>query len=248
MSSMANIGPAAVAEAETEPALADGGSRAARLRALGAEIRSLRTGRGLSTVALARTCGVSPSMVSQVERGLTAPSLEVLWAIARALDVPIGTFFQQTDAGTGDDQAAAGVLAAASATEPATSAAQPQARTATDSASVRGARVVRAGERKRLGLTPSLTYQLLSPDLQHRIEFVWVEFGPGEEGPLAPFTHQGEEQMVVIQGEMHVWINGEIWVLGVGDAIAFDSSLPHRSMNHGAAPAIIIAAITPPSF
>jgi transcriptional regulator with XRE-family HTH domain len=76
-----------------EPA-AEQDSRAARLRALGAEIRALRRGRDLSTVALARACGVSPSLISQVERGLTAPSLEVLWAIARALDVPIGTFFQ----------------------------------------------------------------------------------------------------------------------------------------------------------
>lgn len=210
-----------------DPAAGGDASRAARLRALGAEIRGLRGSRGLSTVALARACGVSPSLISQVERGLTAPSLEVLWAIARALDVPIGTFFQQTDAGAGDGRIPP------DATEPA-----PR----------RGVQVVRAGERKRLGLTPSLTYQLLSPDLQHKIEFVWVEFGPGEEGPLEPFTHAGEEQMVVIRGEMHVWIDGQTWVLGVGDAITFDSALPHRSLNRGATPAVIIAAITPPSF
>ncbi len=233
MNSITNIALAPVTEPGADPTDGGNGSRAARLRALGAEIRGLRGGRGLSIVALARLCGVSPSLISQVERGLTAPSLEVLWAIARALDVPIGTFFQQA-AGDGDGQAAPSAQAPSSAeTEPSLQ---------------RRAHVVRAGERKRLGLTPSLTYQLLSPDLQHRIEFVWVEFGPGEEGPLAPFTHHGEEQMVVIQGEMHVWIDGETWVLGVGDAIAFDSALPHRSMNRGATPAVIIAAITPPSF
>lgn len=224
MRSVTNIEPSPGTE-DSEPTAER--SRPARLRALGAEIRSLRGKRGLSTVVLARTCGVSPSLISQVERGLTAPSLEVLWAIARALEVPIGTFFQMAPA---DGQSA----------HPAA----PEF----DGASGRAVQVVRAEERKRLGLTPSLTYQLLSPDLQHRIEFVWVEFGPGEEGPLAPFTHIGEEQMVVIQGEMHVWIDGATWVLGAGDAITFDSALPHRSMNRGAAPAIIIAAIVPPSF
>ncbi|MDQ3692129.1 MAG: cupin domain-containing protein [Chloroflexota bacterium] len=203
------------------------GSRTARLRALGSEIRALRRGLGLSTVALARRCDVSPSLISQVERGLTAPSLEVLWAIARALDVPIGTFFQ------------------ADATSDASRTAATDERAAPAAKSVA---VVRAGERKRLGLTPSLTYQLLSPDLQHRIELVWVEFGPGEEGPVEPFTHAGEEQMVVIQGEMQMWIDGQTWNLAAGDAITFDSSVPHRAMNRGSAPAIVIAAITPPSF
>jgi quercetin dioxygenase-like cupin family protein len=93
-----------------------------------------------------------------------------------------------------------------------------------------------------------LTYQLLSPDLQHQIEFVWVEFQPGEEGPLEPFIHAGEEQMVVIQGEVHVWVGDEVWRLGPGDAITFDSAAPHRAGNRGTSPAIVIAAITPPSF
>lgn len=206
-------------------------SRAERLGSLGAQIRALRTARGMSSVALARACGVSPSLVSQVERALTAPSLEVLWAFARALDVPIGTFFQQEpdrdDPGDGAETATPaddGVHA------------PPKAR------------VVRADRRKRLGMTASLTYQLLSPDLQHRIELVWVEFGPGEEGPFEPYTHAGEEQMVVISGEMHVWIDGEEWRLGTGDAITFDSALPHRAINRGSEPAIVIAAITPPSF
>lgn len=202
----------------------DADSRPARLRALGAEIRALRSDRGLSSVKLARACGVSPSLVSQVERGLVAPSLEVLWAIARALDVPMGTFFQ-----TGEEHPPDAGPAEAPETSP-------------------RATVVRASRRKRLGLTPSLTYQLLSPDLQHRIELVWIEFGPGEEGPLEPFLHPGEEQMVVIEGQMTVWIDGEEWELGPGDCITFESGLPHRARNRGTRPATVIAAITPPSF
>jgi transcriptional regulator with XRE-family HTH domain len=194
--------------------------RSDRRRELGATIRALRSSKGLSTVALARDCGVSTSLISQVERGLTAPSLDVLWAIARALDIPLGTFFQP-----GESHAA----------EPANS-------------SAKSAIVVRAGQRKKLGLTPSLTYQLLSPDLQHQVELIWVEFQPGEEGPVEPFTHPGEEQMVVILGEMHFWVGDEEFVLQAGDCITIDSAIPHRAGNRSASPATVIAAITPPSF
>src|SRR4051812_30922993 len=137
-------------------------TRQERLRDLGGIIRGLRQERQLSTVALAKRCGVSTSLISQVERGGTSPSLDVLWGLARALDVPIGTFFQ------GD---AIDVLAGKAPV------------------------VVRADQRKKLGVNSTLTYELLSPDLRHQIEFIWVEFGPGVEGPLAPFTHPGEEQM-----------------------------------------------------
>ena len=54
--------------------------------------------------------------------------------------------------------------------------------------------------------------------------------------------------MVVIQGEMQMWIDSQTWELAAGDAITFDSSVPHRAMNRGSVPAIVIAAITPPSF
>lgn len=194
-------------------------TRQDRLRDLGGTIRELRQERRLSTVALAKMCGVSTSLISQVERGLTSPSLDVLWSIARALDVPIGTFFQQ-----GDDESS-------SLGEPDTD-----------------AKIVRADHRKKLGVNSTLTYELLSPNLQHQIELIWVEWEPGVKGPLAPFIHPGEEQMVVIQGEMHFWVADTEYVLQAGDCITIDSSKPHRAANLSDTPAIVIAAITPPSF
>ncbi len=190
-------------------------TREERLRDLGGIIRGLRQEQRLSTVALAKACGVSTSLISQVERGLTSPSLDVLWSVARALDVPIGTFFQ------GDT---------------------------VDEPPGKAPVVVRADQRKKLGVNSTLTYELLSPDLRHQIELIWVEFGPGVEGPLAPFTHPGEEQMVVIQGEMHFWVDDEVYVLQAGDCITIDASRPHRAGNRSNAAAVVIAAITPPSF
>jgi mannose-6-phosphate isomerase-like protein (cupin superfamily) len=89
---------------------------------------------------------------------------------------------------------------------------------------------------------------VLSPDLQHQIELVWIEYGPGEAGPVTPFQHAGEEQMVVIQGRMQMWIAGETYPLEEGDSITFDSTVPHRALNPYDAPAVVIAAISPPSF
>lgn len=62
---------------------------------LGSRIRELRTLRGLTLTALADEAGLSTGLISQVERGLSDPSLETLRRIARVLDVPIFSLFQQ---------------------------------------------------------------------------------------------------------------------------------------------------------
>ncbi len=55
---------------------------------LGANLRRLRLGQRLSLEGLSRTSGVSRAMLSQVELGKSAPTISVLWKIARALGVP----------------------------------------------------------------------------------------------------------------------------------------------------------------
>lgn len=226
--------------------------------ALGRRIRAARQERGLSTVQVARAIGVSPSLISQVERGLTGPSLDVLEGIAGCLEVPIGALF------SAEPPASPGTHDGASAHRPATVArangsAAPAAATPPDRSEPAGmappvpgrassvqAEIVRAGHRKTLGLPGSVTYELLSPDLKHHIELIWVEFAPGQEGPV--YSHEGEEQMVVIRGQMHYWVAGERFILGAGDAITIDAAQPHGAANRGREPAVVIAAITPPSF
>ena len=55
--------------------------------AVGANLRRLRTRRGLSLERLAHKSGVSRAMLSQVELGRSAPTINVLWKVARALGV-----------------------------------------------------------------------------------------------------------------------------------------------------------------
>jgi transcriptional regulator with XRE-family HTH domain len=54
---------------------------------VGVNLRRLRTRRGLSLERLAQISGVSRAMLGQIELGQSAPTINVLWKIARALEV-----------------------------------------------------------------------------------------------------------------------------------------------------------------
>lgn len=59
----------------------------------GRVIAAERTLQGLTVAELARRAGVSTGLVSQLERGLGNPSIVTVANLARALEVPIGSFF-----------------------------------------------------------------------------------------------------------------------------------------------------------
>lgn len=52
-------------------------------------LRAARRDLGLSLEAVAKVSGVSRSMVSQIERGTSSPTLTTLWHLTRALDMPL---------------------------------------------------------------------------------------------------------------------------------------------------------------
>ena len=62
-------------------------------RLLAGDIRALRKARGLTLAEIALKLGRSVGWVSQVERGLSIPSLSDLRAFASLFDVPISLFF-----------------------------------------------------------------------------------------------------------------------------------------------------------
>ena len=55
---------------------------------LGANLRRLRSRRGLSLEKLSKLSGVSRAMLGQIELGQSAPTVNVLWKISTALEVP----------------------------------------------------------------------------------------------------------------------------------------------------------------
>ncbi len=66
-------------------------------KTLGADIRALRKARGTTLEALAAALDRSVGWLSQVERDLSAPSIDDLHKFAQALDVPLSLFFGQAE-------------------------------------------------------------------------------------------------------------------------------------------------------
>lgn len=66
---------------------------------VGQNLRRLRTRRGLSLERLATVSGVSRSMLGQIELGQSAPTINVLWKIAQALDVPFSALLAEQQRG-----------------------------------------------------------------------------------------------------------------------------------------------------
>jgi transcriptional regulator with XRE-family HTH domain len=187
---------------------------------VGRKIRVRRLQAGLTLQRLARAVGVSQSLISQVERGLASPSITTLRRIAAALDVPIAALF------LGDDVASHGE---------------------TDRLGRR--LVVRRAERKRLHVPRSkIGYELLTPDLNRKVEFLRIQYEPGSVTHPAPMSHPGEENAVCLEGSVVVTIDGHDFVLNEGDSISFDSGRPHQVENRTDKRAVLISAITPPSF
>ncbi|MDO7204427.1 helix-turn-helix transcriptional regulator [Paraclostridium bifermentans] len=60
---------------------------------IGEKISQIRKSKDLSVRDLSKLCGVTASMLSQIERGIANPSVNSLKSIASALNVPLFTFF-----------------------------------------------------------------------------------------------------------------------------------------------------------
>ncbi|WCB91930.1 HTH-type transcriptional regulator SutR [Baekduia alba] len=65
---------------------------------VGVSLRAHRTARSMSLGDLARACGLSRTILARIEGGTGNPSLETLWRISRALDIPLGALLAQDSA------------------------------------------------------------------------------------------------------------------------------------------------------
>jgi transcriptional regulator with XRE-family HTH domain len=61
---------------------------------IGANLRHLRTKKGLSLERLSKASGVSRAMLGKMELGRSMPTIKVLWKIARALGVPFSALIR----------------------------------------------------------------------------------------------------------------------------------------------------------
>jgi transcriptional regulator with XRE-family HTH domain len=86
----------------------------------------------------------------------------------------------------------------------------------------------RADERSTITTIASKLQSLSDPEL-HGLQAVEVELLPGRVGE--PAAHPGEEWIYVLSGECEIDVSGAVSALGAGDAIHFQSDVPHSLRN-----------------
>jgi transcriptional regulator with XRE-family HTH domain len=65
---------------------------------IGTAIRAHRLAQGLSVAEMARACGLSRTILTRIESGAGNPSIETLWRVSRALNVPFGALLAEDEA------------------------------------------------------------------------------------------------------------------------------------------------------
>jgi transcriptional regulator with XRE-family HTH domain len=80
------------------------GAHSRALRALGDAVRQERERAGHSTVKLASACGIQTSKLEELEGGRLDAELDLLLALAQALDIPCSRIFTRAEALTVDGQ------------------------------------------------------------------------------------------------------------------------------------------------
>jgi transcriptional regulator with XRE-family HTH domain len=111
-------------------------------------------------------------------------------------------------------------------------------------------RVVRAADRRRIEY-PGLKAvdEFLTPSDATRLQLILATVQPGGGTGDEPYTHDSDEEVVVVlDGELDLWVAEEHYRLLEGDAITYSSRLPHWNVNPGKRPARVLFCITPPSF
>jgi transcriptional regulator with XRE-family HTH domain len=178
---------------------------------LGPRLRLAREERQLSVRELARRIGCSASLISQIERGVSVPSVGVLYSLATELDSSL-------------DHLLFGADQRRPTAEPA---AAPPVGDAAPSI------VQRAGGRNIIDLASGVRWERLTPGADAMTDFLEVIYFPGGHSTdeRRPLRHDGHEYGLVISGTLQANVGFESYELGPGDSIAFDSSTPHEYLN-----------------
>ena len=92
-----------------------------------------------------------------------------------------------------------------------------------------------AASRKRIQLASGVEWERLTARSERGVEFLYVtyEVGGASSGEGAYQRHSGHEWGYVLDGRLDVRIGFEDYILEPGDAISFDSTIPHRLANAG---------------
>jgi len=110
--------------------------------------------------------------------------------------------------------------------------------------------LVRVADRRRL-VHPRRHWEdvLLTPRSSRRLQVILSTVEPGQGSGDEPYSHDSDEECVVIlAGRLEFWVGEEHYLLEEGDSLLFESRRPHRNVNPGPGPASVLWVITPPSY
>jgi transcriptional regulator with XRE-family HTH domain len=173
---------------------------------IGPRIRALRLKKKLGLVQLGKHTGLSPAMLSKIERGQMFPTLPTLVRIALVFGVDLDHFFSKEGP-----------------------------RLAVTRKEERVRLPIPAGSERGSYIFESLNYPLA----ERRMEAFLAVF-PEDGAASEPHQHGAEEVIYVLAGSLAVIVDEETVTLEEGDAMTFDSSLPHSYRTEGKDPCKVL--------
>ena len=183
----------------------------ADLDGIGERLREERVKAGISQRELARRLGLSASLISQLESGLSKPSVGTLYAIVTELDLSLDRIIRGED------------YAAPETTSGLTDVATP---------------LVHPDDRQVIDLASGVRWEELTAGTEEGVDFLYATYEVG--GTSTPdqslMRHHGREYGYIISGRLGIQIGFQVFELEPGDSIAFDSTEPHRLYNRGDVP------------
>lgn len=198
-----------------------GGGPVDEVVSIGDRLATLRTGFGLSIRGLAEKAGISASVISQIERNKTEPSISTLKRLAAALGTEITYFF------TGSTRHNGRVIRAG------------QRQTIVIGGLPNERSSVKAG---------GVYFELASPGESDQLEVIYGKYDAGAHTGDEPYVHEGEEWGMVMSGRFKITLGDEINFLEAGDSIWFRSHIPHHIENVSSGVSEYIWVNTPKSF
>jgi transcriptional regulator with XRE-family HTH domain len=204
---------------------------------LGPRLRLVRVSRRLSVRELARRVGCSASLISQIERGVSVPSVGVLYSLATELGSSLD--YLLFGSGTGPEgvsaeKPAAGAAGDAGGSEAARAGRAAEGQAAEGQAAAPPAAIVQRGcDRRIIDLASGVRWERLTPQPEAMTDFLEVIYSPGGHSTdeRRPLRHDGREYGLIISGTLQANVGFESYELGPGDSITFDSSTPHEYLN-----------------
>jgi transcriptional regulator with XRE-family HTH domain len=185
---------------------------------LGTKIQQIRENKEMSVEELARESQCSREVIENIESGELIPSLTPLIRIAKALGVRLGTFL--------DDIPQTGPVMVKSG---------------------KSEHVIHFSGKEDHPDTSALDfYALASGKADRHMEPFIIDVHPHETEKYKLASHEGEEFIYVMDGEIEILYGQDSYLLSKGDSIYYDSVVPHDLHAYGGEDAKILAVVYTP--